>query len=73
MAKPVILGILFSISVILGFKSDFLAKPLVSESLIFFSKSDLSASYVVFKANPVVSVLFTSIFLTTSFLPHCLA
>ena len=50
-AKPVILGILFSISVILAFKSVFLASSLVSgiflsASLIFFSKSDLSVSYL---------------------------
>ena len=48
------LGSLLSVSVILAFKSDFLARSLVSgmflsESLIFFSKSDLSLSYVVFK------------------------
>ena len=46
----------------------------LSASLIFFSKSDLSVSYVVFKTNPVVSMLSTfvtnlsySVFLTTSF------
>ena len=73
------LGILPSISVILAFKSVFLAKSLVSGIflsvlLIFFSKSDLSVSYVAFKANPVVSMLFTlatnlsyTVFLTTSF------
>ena len=45
-----------------------------SVSLILFSESDLSVSYVVFKANPVVSILFTfvtnwlySVFLTISF------
>ena len=72
MAKPVILGILFSISAILAFKSVFLARSIVSG--IFFSKSDLSVSYVVFKTNPVVSMSFTlatnlsySVFLTTSF------
>ena len=48
-AKPVILGVLPSISVILAFKSVFLARSLVSgiflsASLIFFSKSDLSVS-----------------------------
>ena len=44
------------------------------DSLIFFSKSDLSASYVVFKTNFVVSMLSTfmtnllyTFFLTTSF------
>ena len=76
-ATSVILGILPSISVILAFKSVFLARSLVSgiflsESLILFSKFDLSVSYVVFKTNPVVSMLFTlatnlsySVFLTT--------
>ena len=56
-----------------------LTKPLVSgiffsASLVFFFKSDLSVSYVVFKTNPVVSILSTfvtnllySVFLTTSF------
>ena len=84
-ANPVILGILFSISVILTFKSVFLASSLVSEiflsaSLILFSKSDLSVSYVVFKTNPVVSMLFTlvtnlsyTVFLTHHFLLHYLA
>ena len=55
-----------------------LTKPLVSviflsASLIFFSKSNLSESYVVFKTNFVVSILstfptnlFYSVFLTTS-------
>ena len=40
----------------------------------FFSKSDLSASYLIFKTNPLVSILFTfatnlsyTVFLTTSF------
>ena len=28
-------------------------------SLIFFSKSDLSVSYLVFKTNPLMSILFT--------------
>ena len=78
-ANPVILGILFSISVILAFKSVFLARSLelgifFSASLIFFSKSGLSVSYLVFRTNPVVSMLspfvtnlLYSIFLTTSF------
>ena len=44
-AKPVILDILFFISVILELYSVFLTKPLVSG--IFFSKSDLSVSNVV--------------------------
>ena len=71
-AKPVILDILFFISVILELYSVFLTKPLVSG--FFFSKSDLSVSNVVFKTNPVVSMLSTfvtnllySVFLTTSF------
>ena len=64
MPKPVILGILFSISVILAFKSVILGRSLVSRLflsalLIFLSKSDLSVSYVVFKTNPVVSTLST--------------
>ena len=44
----------------------------LSASLIFFSKYDLSVSYLVFKTNPLVSILFTSatnlsytVFLTT--------
>ena len=47
---------------------------LFSASLIFFSKSDLLVSYVVFKRNPAVSILSTfvtnlldSVFWTTSF------
>ena len=43
----------------------------------FFSKSDLSASYLIFKTNPLVSILFTfatnlsyTVFLTTYFLLH---
>ena len=46
----------------------------LSASLIFASKSDLSVSYLVFKANPVGSILFIfatnlsyAVFLTTSF------
>ena len=63
-ARPVILGVLPSILVILAFKSVFLATSLVSviylsASLIFFSKSDLSVSYLVFKTNPVIRILFT--------------
>ena len=80
--RPAILGILPSILVILAFKSAFFANSLVSgillsPSLIFFSKSDLSVSYVVFKTNPVVSMLFTlattlsyTVFLIASFLLH---
>ena len=56
-----------------------LTKPLalgifLSTSLIFFSRSHLSVSYVAFKINPVVSILSTfvtnllySVFLITSF------
>ena len=63
-ANPVILGILFSISVILAFKPVTLAGSFVSgfflsTSLIFFCKSGLSVSYVAFKTNLVVSVLST--------------
>ena len=62
-AKPVIL-ILLSISLISVLQSVFLTSPLVSDSflsasLIFFYKSDLSVSYLGFKTNPLVSVLFT--------------
>ena len=54
--KLVILGIFFSISLILAFKSAFSARSLVSgnclsASLIFFPRSDLSVSYAVFKTN----------------------
>ena len=45
----------------------------MSASLIFYSKSDLSVSYLVFKTNPQVSKAFTfatnlsyAVFLTTS-------
>ena len=31
----------------------------LSVSLILFFKSDLSVSYLVFKTNPLVSILFT--------------
>ena len=63
-ANPVILGILFSVSVILAFKSVLLARSLVlgiffSALLNLFSRSDLSVSYLVFKTNPVVSMLST--------------
>ena len=63
-AKPVIVGILPSISVISAFKSVFLARSLVSRfffsaSLILFFKSYLSVSHLVFKTNPVVSMLLT--------------
>ena len=63
-ANSVIPRILPSISIILAFKSVFLAKSLVlgiflSTPLTFFSKSGLSVSYVVFKTNHVVSILST--------------
>ena len=72
MAKPVIIGILPFISVILGFKSVFLARSLVpriflSASLIFFSKSDLSVVLMLFT---LATNLSYSVFLTTSFLLH---
>ena len=51
-AKALTLGILPFISVILALQSVFLKSPLVSE--IFFSYSDLSISYLVFKTNPIV-------------------
>ena len=51
-AKALTLGILPFISVILALQSVFLKSPLVSE--IFFSQSDLSISYLVFKTNPIV-------------------
>ena len=78
-ANPLMLGTIFSISVILTFKSAFLARSLVlgiffSASLIFFSKYDLSESYLVSTTSPVVSMLSTfltnllhSAFLSTSF------
>ena len=76
-AKPVILGILFSISVILAFKSVLLASSLVSGIFLFVSL--ISVSYEVFKTNPAVSMLSTfvtnlsySVFLTISFLLHYL-
>ena len=84
-ADPVILGILLFISVILAFKFVFLTRSIVSgiflsASPIFFSKSDLSAPSVVFKTNPVVSVLFTlatnlsySVFWITSFFTKSLS
>ena len=79
-AYPVILGILFCISVTLAFKSVFfLARSLVlgiffSPSLNVFPRPDLSVSYLVFKTNLVVSILstfvtnlFYSVFSRTSF------
>ena len=71
-AKPLIFGILPSISVILALQSVFLTRPLVSG--ILFSNSFLSVSYLVFKTNALVSILFTlatnlsyTVFLRTSF------
>ena len=77
-AKPLMLGILFSISVILALKSEksklLVSGIIFSASLILFSRFHLSVSYVDFITNPVVSILFTfvtnllhSVFLTTSF------
>ena len=61
--KPEILSILPSISAVLALQSVFLTSSLVlgaflSVSLIFFSKSDLTMSYLVFKTNPLV-LIFT--------------
>ena len=56
------LGILLSISVTLAMKFVFLTKLLtsgifLSTLLVFFSRFDLSVSYVSFKTSPVVSIL----------------
>ena len=74
-AKPLMLGILPSISVILVLQSVFLTRPLVSG--ILFYNLVLSASYLVFNTNALVSILFTlatnlshTVFLTTLFLLH---
>ena len=56
-AKPIIIGVLFFISVILTLQSNFLTIPLVSG--ISFSKSGLSVPYLIFKTNSLVSILFT--------------
>ena len=56
-AKLVISGILFSLSVTLVLLSVFLTRPLISG--ILFSNSDFSVSYLVFKTNALVSILFT--------------
>ena len=66
-AKPLILGILPSISVTLVLKSAFLTKPLTSRIflsilLILSSKSDPSFSYLVFKTKFVESILSTFVF-----------
>ena len=55
-AKPLILGISFFISVILTPQSVSLTSSIVSR--ILFSSSGLSVSYLVFKTNPLVSILF---------------
>ena len=67
-AKPEVLGISLSISVILALHCLFL-----SASLILFSKIYLSVSHLVFKTNLLVSILFTistnlsyTVFLTNS-------
>ena len=52
-AKLLTSGILFSNSVSFAF----LTKSVTSG--ILFSNSDLSVSYLVFKTNPLVSILFT--------------
>ena len=62
-AKPLILGALLAVSVILILYYDFSTSPLVSGifwsvSLILFSEFDLSVSYLVFKTNPLVLILF---------------
>ena len=56
-AKPVMLGVLFSISAILAMQAKLLISPLVSAT--FFSESDSYLSYLVYKADPLVSILFT--------------
>ena len=56
-AKPLIPGISPSISMILVLQSVFLIKSLVSEFFVY--KSVLSLSYLVFKANALVSILIT--------------
>ena len=63
-AKPLILGILPSVSVTLALKSVSLTKPLTSGIflsilLILSQKSDPSFSYLVFKTKFVVSILST--------------
>ena len=69
---------MFSISVIIILQSVFLTRPLVSE--ILFSNTVLFLSYLGFKVNPLVSILFTlvsylsyTVFLTTSFLATSLS
>ena len=62
-AKPLILGILLSILVILTLQFVFLTSlpvstMLLSVSIILFSKSDLSVSYLIFQTSSLVSILF---------------
>ena len=62
-AKSLILGILLSILVILTLQFVFLTSlpvstMLLSVSIILFSKSDLSVSYLIFQTNSLVSILF---------------
>ena len=71
-AKPLTLGILPSISVILALQSVFLTRSLVSGTL--FINSVLAVSYLVFEKHLLVSILFTlainlsyTVFLRTSF------
>ena len=56
-ANPLMLGILPSISLILALWSVFLTSTLVSG--ILYPNSVLSVSYLVFKLNPLVPILFT--------------
>ena len=51
------LGILLSILIILALQSVFVNNS--TNIRYFFSKSDLPVSYLVFKINPLISVLFT--------------
>ena len=55
--KLLILGVLFSILVILVLQSVFFNNS--TSTRILFSYSVLSAPYLVFKTNPLVSILFT--------------
>ena len=62
-AKSLILGILLSILVILTLQFVFLTSlpvstMLLSVSIILFSISDLSVSYLIFQTNSLVSILF---------------
>ena len=62
-AKSLILGILLSILVILTLQFVFLTSlpvstMLLSVSIILFSKSDLSVSYLIFQTSSLVSILF---------------